>query len=87
MKKNYIMAIVMVFCLVGTVFAADDKDFVGCDSSQVIIGTGLATAPYSVMMQTPFKMAPSLMCEYRGSTGGSDNIIAMVDRKIDAGIV
>ena len=53
----------------------------------MIIGTGLPTAPYSQMMQIPLRMAPDLICEYRGSTGGTENIQALVERKIDAGIV
>ena len=54
----------------------------------IIIGTGLKTAVYSQMMQAPFRMAPALMVEYTGvTTGGVDNITALLQRKMDAGIV
>ncbi len=54
----------------------------------IIIGTGLKTAVYSQMMQTPFKMAPELMVEYNGvTTGGIDNMMALLHRQIDAGLM
>jgi TRAP-type uncharacterized transport system substrate-binding protein len=86
--KNIILMVLAVLCAFsGIALSADDKDFHGCTGNQVIIGTGLPTAPYSQMMQVPLRMAPELICEYRGSTGGADNIQALVERKIDAGIV
>jgi TRAP-type uncharacterized transport system substrate-binding protein len=87
MKKITLIVLAVLSAFSGNALSADDKDFAGCDGNQVIIGTGLATAPYSQMMQTPIKMAPHLMCEYRGSTGGMENVTALVERKIDAGLV
>jgi TRAP-type uncharacterized transport system substrate-binding protein len=87
MKKIILMVLTLLCTFTANALSADDKDFQGCTGNQVIIGTGLPTAPYSQMMQIPFAMAPGLICEYRGSTGGADNIQAMVERKIDAGIV
>jgi len=81
------MVLAVLCAYSGNALSADDKDFQGCTGNQVIIGTGLPTAPYSQMMQVPMRMAPELICEYRGSTGGTDNIQALVERKIDAGIV
>lgn len=86
--KTIIMMVLAVLCVFsGIALSADDKDFQGCTGNQIIIGTGLPSAPYSQMMQIPLGMAPDLICEYRGSTGGTENIQALVDRKIDAGIV
>jgi TRAP-type uncharacterized transport system substrate-binding protein len=86
--KKIILMVLAVFCAFSAnALSADDKDFQGCTGNQVIIGTGLPTAPYSQMMQVPLRMAPELICEYRGSTGGTENIQALVERKIDAGIV
>ena len=87
MKKIILMVLAVLCAFSANAFSADDKDFQGCTGNQVIIGTGLPTAPYSQMMQVPLRMAPELICEYRGSTGGTDNIQALVERKIDAGIV
>jgi TRAP-type uncharacterized transport system substrate-binding protein len=87
MKKIILMVLAVLLAVSGIALSADDKDFQGCTGNQVIIGTGLPTAPYSQMMQVPMMMAPELLCEYRGSTGGTDNIQALVERKIDAGIV
>jgi TRAP-type uncharacterized transport system substrate-binding protein len=84
--KKIILIVLAVLCVFSAnAFSADD--FQGCTGNQVIIGTGLLTAPYSQMMQIPLRMAPELICEYRGSTGGTDNVQALVERKIDAGIV
>jgi TRAP-type uncharacterized transport system substrate-binding protein len=86
--KRIILIVLAVLCAFSKIaLSADDKDFQGCTGNQVIIGTGLPTAPYSQMMQIPLRMAPELICEYRGSTGGADNVQALVERKIDAGIV
>jgi TRAP-type uncharacterized transport system substrate-binding protein len=87
MKRIILIALTVLCTFSGTALSADDKDFQGCTGNQVIIGTGLPTAPYSQMMQIPLRMAPELICEYHGSTGGADNIQALVERKIDAGIV
>jgi len=87
MKRIILIVLAALYAFSGYALSADDKDFQGCTGNQVIIGTGLPTAPYSQMMQVPLRMAPELICEYRGSTGGTDNIQALVERKIDAGIV
>lgn len=87
MKKIILMVMAVLGAFSGNALSADDKDFQGCTGNQVVIGTGLPTAAYSQMMQVPLKMAPDLICEYRGSTGGVDNVQALLERKIDAGIV
>jgi TRAP-type uncharacterized transport system substrate-binding protein len=85
MKKIILIVLAVLCAFSSNALSADD--FQGCTGNQVIIGTGLPTAPYSQMMQVPLRMAPELICEYRGSTGGTDNVQALVERKIDAGIV
>ncbi len=87
MKRIILIVLALLCAFSANVRAAEDKDFQGCTGNQVIIGTGLPTAPYSQMMQVPLSMVPDLICEYRGSTGGTDNIQALIERKIDAGIV
>jgi TRAP-type uncharacterized transport system substrate-binding protein len=81
------MVLAVLCAFPGIALSVEDKEFQGCTGNQIIIGTGLPTAPYSQMMQVPLRMAPELICEYRGSTGGTENIQALVERKIDAGIV
>ncbi len=87
MKRfSFLLPVFLIFFgFCGVLQAAENSQ---SGNEPIIIGTGLKTAVYSQMMQTPFRMAPELMVEDTGVTaGGVDNITALLQRKIDAGIV
>ncbi len=89
MKKQFsfiwMVFVIALLCATSVSAEMDQKLFPGCTDEKIVIGTGLPTAPYSQMIKTAIKANPNI-CEYIGSTGGEDNIQAMIDRLIDAGI-
>ena len=55
------------------------------EDHRIIVGTGLPDAVNSKMFATLKQMAPDLFVEFIGSTGGQDNINAMLHHEADAG--
>lgn len=86
MRKNRFTILMLILsCIAFSVvsLAAEKK----CTGNQLIVGTGLESAVYSKMTKTLVDMRSDLVCERLGSTGGIDNVMDLLQRKIDVGIV
>ncbi|MFZ2192796.1 MAG: hypothetical protein WAV31_00980 [Candidatus Moraniibacteriota bacterium] len=71
------------------VFSEEGKAPASCPKEKIAVATGISTGTYSKMFQSVANLPElsDIVCEYTQTSGGYDNVLLLMDRKVDAGIV
>jgi branched-chain amino acid transport system substrate-binding protein len=92
MKKSayVVLMAILASILFWTDANAQSKDAApACPKELISVATGITGGTYSNMFK-PIKNLPGaneLVCEYQKTGGGYDNVLLLMDRKVDAGII
>lgn len=83
------MAAIVAFCLMFSSFASAQKAEKPeeCPEGKIAISSGISTGTYFKCVNTIVDLDNALMCHYKGSTGGFENLDLLCNRVVDAALV